>query len=247
MKESFRPIKNVAPAVGTFGKIKFQLRLILDIQNKTIYRDLKKFLLGTNGTVLDIGCGDGPYKHLLSKKCKYIGLDIENHENFDYKNKGILLFNGYDIPLRNESVDYFFCTEVLEHVEYPEKLVNDIYRVLKSDGEGIVTVPFSARYHYIPFDYFRYTPTALRSILNKFSNITIKNRGTDISTICSKIIVLSFRNLFPNKLYKVVLFPLALVLFLPLLFLATLVAHLSLIFNIGSDNDPLGYTVYVKK
>lgn len=247
MKESFRPIKNVAPSEGTFGKIKFQFRLILDLQNKTIYKDLKKFLTNTNGTILDIGCGDGPYKHLLNRKCKYIGLDIENHENFDYKNKGILFFNGYDIPLGNESVDYFICTEVLEHVEYPKKLVNDIYRVLKSGGEGIITVPFSARYHYIPFDYFRYTPAALRSIMDKFSDVNIKNRGTDISTICSKIIVVSFRNLIPNKFYKIVLIPLTLILFLPLLFLATLVAHISLIFNIGSNNDPLGYTIYVKK
>jgi len=161
MKESFRPVKNRAPTEGTFEKIKFKLRLVLDLQNKTIYKDLKTFLAGVSGTVLDIGCGDGPYKHLLNKKCEYIGLDIENHENFDYQNKGILFFNGYDIPLSNESVDYFICTEVLEHVEYPKKLIEDIYRVLRSGGEGIITVPFSARYHYIPFDYFRYTPTAL--------------------------------------------------------------------------------------
>jgi hypothetical protein len=44
------------------------------------------------GKVLDIGCGQSPYKDLLnSQKTQYYGLDIEEaNQKFNYENKVIL-------------------------------------------------------------------------------------------------------------------------------------------------------------
>ena len=121
-----------------------------------------------------------------------------------------------------------------------------MFRVLKEGGKGIVTIPWSARYHYIPWDYFRYTPSSLKRIFSKFTSVLIKPRGTDISVIGSKIIVMFFRNLIPHKTWKWLLVPFWIALS-PVLLLAIVISHLSLLLKLGSDEDPLGYTILIKK
>ena len=121
-----------------------------------------------------------------------------------------------------------------------------MYRVMKKGGTGIVTIPWSARYHYIPYDFFRYTPSSLKAMFSKFSEAKIKNRGTDIANIANKVIVLGFRNLLPSQLWKWVFVP-AWIALSPILITVVLLAHLSLLLNFGSDEDPLGYTIIVKK
>ena len=245
MAEKFKPISNTPPD-SVIGKIKFFGRTILDLQILTIYRDLKKELPGYTGSVLDVGCGQSPYRFLLTKGTNYFGIDIVDADKFDYNNPLITPFNGEDIPFENEKFDAFLCTEVLEHVEKYQRLVDEIFRVLKKGGSGIVTIPWSARYHYIPWDYFRYTPSSLQTIFSKFSSVVIKPRGTDISAIGSKIIVLFFRNLFPSKLWKYIFLPFWIILS-PVLLLTVLISHISLFLNLGSEEDPLGYTILVVK
>jgi len=245
MAEKFKPISNTPPD-SVIGKIKFFGRTILDLQLLTIYRDLKKQLPTYQGNILDVGCGQSPYRFLLAKETSYFGIDIVDAEKFDYRNPLITPFNGEDIPFEDGKFDAFLCTEVLEHVEKYQKLTDEIFRVLKKGGAGIVTIPWSARYHYIPWDYFRYTPSSLRTIFSKFSSVVIKARGTDIAVIGSKIIVLFFRNLLPSKLWKWFLVPIWIIL-TPLLLLAIIISHISLFFNLGSTDDPLGYTIIIKK
>ena len=83
-------------------------------------------------------------------------------------------------------------------------------------------------------------------MFGRFSEVKIKNRGTDLANIANKLIVLWFRNLLPSQAWKWIFVPVWIAL-LPVLGLAVLIAHLSLLFNWGSDDDPLGYTIIVKK
>ena len=246
MPEGFRPISNTPP-LGFAGKLKFHGRMLLDLQINTIYKDVKNLLPDFKGEVLDIGCGQSPYRHLLNPSVtKYFGIDIVDASKFDYNNSDITPFDGETIPFEAEMFDGIICTEVLEHVQNYQKLVDEMYRVMKKGGRGIVTIPWSARYHYIPYDFFRYTPSALKTIFSKFSEVKIHPRGTDIVTIVSKIIVLWFRNLSPAQLWRWLLTPIWIAL-LPVLFVCTLIAHVSLLFGLGSDNDPLGYTIIIEK
>jgi hypothetical protein len=68
MKENFRPISNTAPS-GVSGSIKFYARFIFDLQNFSIYIGLKRYLRPLKGRILDMGCGDSPYRHLLNGGC----------------------------------------------------------------------------------------------------------------------------------------------------------------------------------
>ena len=244
--EGFRPVNHTPPTSFT-GKIKFYGRMLLDLQILTIYRDIKKIIPAFKGNVLDVGCGQSPYKFLLnSAETKYFGIDIVDAEKFDYNNSDITPFNGEDIPFENGKFDAVICTEVLEHVQNYQRLINEMYRVMKPGSTGIITIPWSARYHYIPYDFFRYTPTSLQTMFGKFSKGKIRARGTDISNITNKVIVLWFRNLLPSQLWKWIFVPVWIALS-PILIIVVLLAHLSLILNFGSDEDPLGYTIIVKK
>lgn len=246
MTEQFKPISNTPP-VGLFGNMKFYGRMLFDLQILTIYKDLKKHMPALHGNILDIGAGYSPYKFLLNNKItSYFGIDITEAHQFGYKNPDVILYDGKNIPFKDGMFDAIICTEVLEHVQDFQYLINEIYRTAKECANIFVTIPWSARYHYIPYDYFRYTPTSLLSMFSKFSNIQIKNRGTDFSVVGSKIIVIFFRGFFPLKKWKYIFLPVYIIC-LPVLIISMLIAHLSILFNIGSPDDPLGYTIILKK
>lgn len=243
--ESFQPISNESPDTF-FKKIKFYFRMLLDLQINTIYKDVKNVLLNYDGKVLDVGCGDSPYLFLLKDKSKYTGIDVNFANDFKYENRKVVYFDGINIPFGNEEFDQIICTEVLEHVFEYQALINEMYRVTKKGGAAIVTIPWSARFHYKPYDYFRYTPSTLEKIFSNFSEVQITPRGTDLVTICSKIIVAYFRNILKISLKSFIYLPFIL-LFSPFMPLVLLVAHISLQFNIGTNDDPLGYTIILKK
>lgn len=247
MSEQFVPLKNHPPAT-TFKKIAFSLRLMFDFQVNTVYSALRMLLPSFKGDVVDIGAGESPYKHLLTDKgVRYIGLDTHEAAKFGYGDQDVRYFDGKTMPFEDGSVDNLLCTEVLEHVEDPKAFADEMHRILKPGGSAVITVPWSARYHYIPFDYFRFTPAAIKSLFSSFSDISIEPRGTDIVVIISKIIVAYARLFFPkNKALLVITLPVA-ALFAPCICFCDLIGHLCLWLKLGSTDDPLGYTILVKK
>jgi SAM-dependent methyltransferase len=257
MEPNFKPVPHYPP-VGLFYSLLFYCRCIVDFQLYTIFKHLKKRLPDYNGKVLDIGCGNSPFKFLIdeSKAC-YTGIDIENADKFDYHNLEKTVFDGENIPYEQESFDNIILTEVLEHIENPEKIISEMYRVLKYGGEAIVTIPWSARVHFEPYDFCRYTPFKLEKLFSDFQDVKIFNRGTDINSVISKLIVIFMRNAaiclkigsikgIKHKMFLPfnIVFSIA---FFPILLLAIGISHLELLLKLGSENDPLGYTIIAKK
>jgi len=142
-------------------------------------RALKDALGNFSGSLLDIGCGHQPYRKLVlsapSKATKYIGLDLA--ENI-YQQPD-LVWDGRQVPLPDASVDSCLLTEVLEHCPDPEGVLREVARVLRPGGFMFLTVPFIWPIHTVPNDQFRYTPFALRRILENagFSYPAIEATG----------------------------------------------------------------------
>ena len=247
MAEDFQPRKHVAPT-GIINRLFFAIRLLLDFQALTVYKSIRQFSGKLSGNLLDIGCGNSPFKHLfLKENIQYFGLDTIDAANFKYQNKDVTLYDGKVIPFDAEFFDGFICTEVLEHVFDYNNFASEIYRVLKPGGMGIVTVPWSARFHYAPYDYFRFTPSALKCIFSSFSKIEIVPRGTDITVIAAKIILVYVRNIINKNYVKTLLLSPLLICGAPFIFLAVLAGHISVLANSGSSDDPLGYTIILTK
>jgi len=224
------------------------MRLAADFQLNTIHRHMKRFLPGISGKVVDVGAGLSPFKHLLNREiAQYTGLDIESADSFGYNNPDVVHFDGKQIPLDSDSIDSLICTEVLEHVEDAQRLIDEMYRVVRPGGRSVITVPWSARYHYIPHDFHRFTPSRLKNLFVSFSAVSVEARGTDITVIASKLVVAYLRLLRPMKMFWLAItLPVAIAL-APAILITILVGHASIHLRLGSTDDPLGYTVWLTK
>lgn len=134
------------------------------------------------GIVLDVGCGDMPYKALIleanSAVTEYIGLDLESGP-ITRNAAPDLTWDGQSIPLLENSVECAVATEVFEHCEDPGMVMREIYRVLKPSGTLIFTVPFLWPLHEVPYDHYRFTPFALERLLKAagFTEIELMKLG----------------------------------------------------------------------
>jgi glycosyltransferase involved in cell wall biosynthesis/SAM-dependent methyltransferase len=143
------------------------------------------------GTLLDLGCGEMPYKEYIlnnSAVSKYIGLDIENHR-YQENARPDLFWDGKTIPLDDNSVNNILATELFEHIPDPEAVMKEANRVLKPGGMMFLTVPFVWSLHTIPYDEYRYTPFSLERHLKNsgFDNIQVKALGGWNATLAQVI------------------------------------------------------------
>ncbi len=77
------------------------------------------------------------------------------------------------------------CSELLEHVPEPRRVLTEIFRVLRPHGILLACVPFLTRIHGDPYDYGRYTDTYLRLALQAagYDSIRIERQGAFWSVI----------------------------------------------------------------
>lgn len=118
------------------------------------------------GTVLDVGCGEMPYRQIICASPgvrRYIGLDLEASDI--YRRHPDLVWDGASIPLPDAAVDGALSTEVLEHCPDPGAVLTEISRVLCPGGVLFCTVPFLWPLHDVPHDQYRFTPFALLRLL----------------------------------------------------------------------------------
>ena len=124
--------------------------------NDLLARHVDAIARGLSGSiVVDVGCGQSPYRAMLSGFAHYIGLDSPGRP--DSGSRPDLMGDALALPLRAFSVDAVVCTEVIEHVVDPAQLLAEAHRVLKSGGSLILSAPFTWHLHDEPHDYFRFT------------------------------------------------------------------------------------------
>ncbi len=99
-----------------------------------------------NGVFLDLACGDGCFTvPVASLGTKVIAGDISNTmlkvlkqkaeaNNVSLENVTLCRMNALEIPLANESVDTIIANSVLHLISNPEKVIGEIYRVMKKGG-----------------------------------------------------------------------------------------------------------------
>lgn len=94
--------------------------LIRRILRKAIGKRASRYI---TGKVIDIGCGDMPYKEMLRPLVvEHIGVD--HYETIHNKESINIYGTAYDIPVKAGSFDSELCTEVLEHLEEPAKAIS---------------------------------------------------------------------------------------------------------------------------
>jgi SAM-dependent methyltransferase len=242
-----RPPRNaLVPRAGWISNLLGRLQLIADLQVFTASRDAKRWLRRQRGALLEVGCGEQPYRRYVPPACRYTGIDrVEAGADFRMSALAdITYYAGSTFPVASGGMDALFHTEVLEHVLETGAFLDECARVLRPGAEMFFTVPFQARYHFKPHDYFRFTPAALAHLLSErgFTEIAVAPRGNDIAVAGYKVAAIPFRWAYEGLLGKA-LFAAA----IPLTATALLVAHAAMALRLGSDDDCLGYSVTARR
>lgn len=114
--------------------------------------------------VLDVGCGLKPYRSYFGKIDDYVGIDkswiAERTKALDVR------ASAESIPFKSNLFNIVLCTQVLEHVAFPEQTLKEMYRVLKPGGWLILsTHGIWVEGHEI-VDLWRWTSEGLQKMLS---------------------------------------------------------------------------------
>lgn len=226
------------------------VRRFFDIQAGSAWRDLNAILPRAEGNILDVGCGAQPFRRLVNPLAMYRGIDTDAAKtHFGYEMPDTTYFSGERWPIKDESIDLVLSTETLEHVLDTDRFLAEAARCLIPGGTLLLTVPFAARWHFVPYDYWRFTPSCLDHLLQKsgFEQCQVYARGNALTVACYKTMALILRLLIPQHAGAVqgTVLRLIGVTLLPVFILLATVANASLRGR-GGD-DCLGYTVIASK
>jgi len=242
-EEDFKP-PIFKPNTSVWNRLENRLRRSIDLQAGSIWRDLRQELKQARGSLLDIGCGAQIYRELVPDSVAYHGIDTSDAKaRFGYEVADTHYFDGDDWGVADCTFDIALCTEVLEHIAEPVGFLARTYNCLRPGGLLILSVPFAARWHFIPHDYWRYTPSSLDLLLRGagFDQIRVLARGNPLTVACYKVMALPLMLLFGSGLGRRA----AGVLLLPFLGVIACIANLSFATDWG--DDCLGYTVIARR
>lgn len=101
-------------------------------------------------TILDLGCGNGAIIGEMMKinpDAEYIGIDT-SYSKIEEARMNLpsatfhAIGDGEYYPLLQNSVDFIFCSEVIEHILDVGHAFSEMSRVLKPKGKVLITTPY---------------------------------------------------------------------------------------------------------
>src|SRR3989338_7252100 len=93
------------------------------------YKLLKKLLKKVNGKILVIGCGSKDEMGSINKKSNGVGIDIsktaiekskKRYPRFEYH-----IMDAINLKFKSNSFDVVVCSEVIEHIEDDERVLDE--------------------------------------------------------------------------------------------------------------------------
>ena len=154
-------------------KVLYKLGLTKKLTRTKLDEFIKKY--ANRGKTLDIGCGGSPYKKYFPNR---VSIDIEKKESVD------IVADAHNLDMfEDETFDCIICTEVLEHLHTPQIAIDEMRRVLKNNGQLILTTRFLFPLHDTPNDYYRFTKYGLKHLLKNFEILELKEETNTIGAL----------------------------------------------------------------
>lgn len=127
---------------------------------KSIEDELRDVLPFLKGRVLNAGCGNRDISGFLKKN---YAQDVENCD-IQSSIPGAIICDLTAIHLEDGRYDSILCNAVLEHVPDAAAVMGEFHRLLRSDGNLVISVPFLQPYHHSPTDFRRFTIEGLHQL-----------------------------------------------------------------------------------
>lgn len=128
-------------------------------------KGLKKLLASYGKEDIVLNLGSGPI-HLYGRKY-IINIDIFAFDEVD------IVADAADLQIKDESVDCIINTAMMEHVPHPERVVEEMYRVLRLGGQIFCYLPFMPPFHAAPDDFHRWTISGARELFSEFNEVEV--------------------------------------------------------------------------
>lgn len=140
--------------------------------------------------ILDAGAGRMQFKPLFAQ-ARYESTDFADVFHKDVKDRHTFVCSLDDIPKPDNTYDAVLNTQVLEHVEHPQRVINELYRVLKPGGKLFLTTNQMFPVHHAPYNFFFYTNFGLASLFKNagFKIDSIEARG-GVFWLLSKVLMI---------------------------------------------------------
>lgn len=145
----------------------FLLKIFSPVIGSTAAKgQLQSLLSRYDATKIIINLGSGP--SILNNRHDIINIDI-----FAF-NEADILADASDLPIKESSVDAVINTAMLEHVAKPQKIINEMYRILRPEGEFFCYLPFLQPFHAAPDDFQRWTIEGAKYSFRVFRQTTVE-------------------------------------------------------------------------
>lgn len=106
-------------------------------------------------SILDVGCGRAwVAKYFTPKNIEVFSFDISitnpsrAKKLYPSEHHIGVVGDSFHLPFADESFDCVIASEIIEHVVDPALFIKELFRVVKKDGELIVTTPYKEKIQY---------------------------------------------------------------------------------------------------
>ncbi len=123
---------------------------------------------GRGKSFIELGGSEGTMRSIIEE----LGYRVEVAGNYP-------AVDIHQLPYDDEAFDGVILDQVLEHVARPWVAVDEVWRILKTGGFAVATVPFLLQYHADTGwkDYWRITPDGLSALFEDFEILTSAGWG----------------------------------------------------------------------
>ena len=161
--------KYIRPLIPTLG-MDSTSRMSLNVELERQFKKLK------SGKVLEVGSGYSTCNKYVPHT-EYLTLDI------DEESKPDICSDLHNIKWNSDYFDTVIAIEVLEHIQNPQKAINEMIRILKPGGICIISTRFIHAYHAGPKDYYRFTWDSLKDLFKDCGKVEVYHHGNKLQSI----------------------------------------------------------------
>jgi len=136
--------------------------------------------LSNISNILELGCGSGV---LRSIHPNWVGLDISSTALKRARPSSVIICDAQNIPIRNQVIDAIISFNTLEHVDNPERLLEECCRILSSGGLILSQESWFCEYARRPIPFLYKVTVVMRRAIRELRLLGIKVRKLEFTKL----------------------------------------------------------------